>query len=258
MIRNRVNGKVYVGQTVQSIQYRWGQHVRDAHRRVYPIHHAINKYGPDGFEISELARAASLADLNALESVLIAEYRANDKRFGYNVRAGGDSGGKLHPETIEKLRQIFTGRPAPNKGKPMPSHQREEMMARFRTRGHPASGRACSAETRAKIGAANRISKLGSKASDNTKQKMKEARLRFIESISLEQRGKLFRHMVGAKRADLSAFNKKRFSTGRYAERRALVVQLRDSGMTWDAVASSMKVHRSTVQEIYQNAKRAG
>ena len=48
-IRNTVNGKVYIGQTVRSLEQRWAQHVLLSRVRNMPVCRAIRKHGADKF-----------------------------------------------------------------------------------------------------------------------------------------------------------------------------------------------------------------
>ena len=44
-ITNKVNGKVYIGQTTKSLKKRWTEHVYTNPTRKYLLHKAIQKYG---------------------------------------------------------------------------------------------------------------------------------------------------------------------------------------------------------------------
>ena len=96
LAQNKLNGKVYVGQTTQSLQARWDQHRRDSRRRRnYPFQNAIRKYGADSFTVSTLAIADNQESLNEMEIQAVNVHGATDSTRGYNVRAGGESGGAL-------------------------------------------------------------------------------------------------------------------------------------------------------------------
>jgi group I intron endonuclease len=170
LIRNLENGKVYVGQTTQTIALRWKQHCLDTSRRAYPLHLAIRKYGRDRFHISIVAECVDQDELNRRERELIEQHRACVRGVGYNVRAGGDGGGPLSAKTRAKISARQMGRTAPNKGKKMPEHQRVQLIERIRLN-HPCLGRVMSEETKAKIGAANAVHMLGSKQSEATREK---------------------------------------------------------------------------------------
>ena len=69
LLRNTVNGKVYIGKTTLGIRQRWKGHQKDAKRiTTRTITRAIRKYGPDAFRIEILAEHVPDHDtLNALE-----------------------------------------------------------------------------------------------------------------------------------------------------------------------------------------------
>ena len=102
---NLINGKVYVGKTV-SEKKRISAHLRDR-RFKSAFHDALDKYGADNFKYEVLFITKSNSNsnidtvLNALEKFYIKKFRANDKKYGYNLTKGGDgvSGrfGELNP-----------------------------------------------------------------------------------------------------------------------------------------------------------------
>lgn len=52
-ITNKVNGKAYVGKTTDTVQVRWGEHLKDSKRKRCanrPLYRAIGKYGADAFK----------------------------------------------------------------------------------------------------------------------------------------------------------------------------------------------------------------
>lgn len=56
-ITNKINGKVYIGKTLNSIQKRWREHLIDSKKRrceKRPLYSAINKYGEENFEIEQI------------------------------------------------------------------------------------------------------------------------------------------------------------------------------------------------------------
>jgi group I intron endonuclease len=100
-IHNRINGKVYIGQT-QNNRSRWyvekrlggpNQHLRSS----------IAKYGLENFEFSMLLICPSLpALLDAAEIACIQLYQSTDLTKGYNKKSGG-SHGQHSPETRAKI-----------------------------------------------------------------------------------------------------------------------------------------------------------
>lgn len=101
MLRNPINGKVYIGLTTESLDKRWKRHVWLASKnRPYKISHAINKYGKDSFEKYTLDIAYDQNSLNELEKFYIEKFCSVD--FGYNMSSGGN--GSTHsPEERRKI-----------------------------------------------------------------------------------------------------------------------------------------------------------
>jgi group I intron endonuclease len=139
LIRNTVNGKCYVGQTMKNkVQKRWHSYTspKGGHG---VIGRAIKKHGKDKFEFSVICELPN-EELNDREVREIAE-RGTLVPNGYNLQAGGDNGPQ-HEETKRKISLANTGKP----------------------------GKIPGPETRAKISAASK----GRKRTEEQKQKMKE------------------------------------------------------------------------------------
>lgn len=93
------SGRSYVGFTSQSVQARWGQHIRRARSGVrHPLCAAIRKYGPDAFEVETLAEYAVLDDALRAEVAAIAELTD-----AYNISPGGDFDGGAGADRFRKL-----------------------------------------------------------------------------------------------------------------------------------------------------------
>ena len=115
-ITNRINGKVYVGQTsLPSVQDRFDMHIKKAKQRVNRyLYDAMNHYGFDNFSVEELEHC-DRDELDSREIFWISHYRSDDKNFGYNMTSGGGGGNTWarnpHKEvTSEKLRLANTGK----------------------------------------------------------------------------------------------------------------------------------------------------
>ena len=86
LITNKVTGKQYIGQTINTIEFRFSKH---ACKKVNSaIHKAIVKYGKDNFVIEEIASCFSMDAMNALEEDLIKAYNTLSPN-GYNLISGG-------------------------------------------------------------------------------------------------------------------------------------------------------------------------
>lgn len=93
IMKNFVNGKYYVGQTIQSSQERFSQHIREAYaegRREYNycISRAIRKYGKEAFDFAVLADQVPIEMLDIVEEHYIDMYMTTDPKYGYNVSVG--------------------------------------------------------------------------------------------------------------------------------------------------------------------------
>jgi group I intron endonuclease len=103
-ITNTVNGKVYIGQTVQTNpKMRWYAHLADARRgkKSYLLD-SIRKYGDKSFVWEIVDIATSVDELNAKEEQWLNHYRTQGIIVYNNREAGGN---KTHsPESIEKMK----------------------------------------------------------------------------------------------------------------------------------------------------------
>lgn len=120
LIRNRLNGKVYVGQTKRSVSIRWSSHKTDARRGIkFPIYHAIRKYGEESFEVVGIATADTQEWIDYLEKLYILLYDSTNSEKGYNIRAGGNTA-PIPQSTKDGLRRSRVG-----------SHHSEEAKQRM-------------------------------------------------------------------------------------------------------------------------------
>lgn len=90
-ITNKVNKKIYIGKTTQTIQARWKQHVNRALNDLTRTEHfmnAIRKWGKDNFIIEEIEQCKD-ESLDERERFWIAYYDSY-YGWGYNSTEGGD------------------------------------------------------------------------------------------------------------------------------------------------------------------------
>ena len=94
-IENKVNGKVYIGQSID-IGNRLRQHryraFNQKDKKTYSLYlyAAIRKYGKDNFTYS-IVELCDKSQLDERERYWISYYRSNEKGRGYNLSDGGDS-----------------------------------------------------------------------------------------------------------------------------------------------------------------------
>ena len=89
-ITNLINGKVYVGQTIQKLETRWKEHCKHGRRKVSAISSAIQKYGKASFTIECIDTAMSMEELNTKEQQYIEQYTSMAP-IGYNLNSGGSN-----------------------------------------------------------------------------------------------------------------------------------------------------------------------
>lgn len=162
-ITNKINGKIYIGQTWQTINRRFNAHCnRKKYRSI--ITNAIQKYGKANFIIEHIASSKSQEDADYLETYFIETFDSINQ--GYNIKEGG-SCGKHHESTKSKLSELHRGK-----------HLSEETKEKIRIGN---LGKVISEETREKLG---RVWK-GRKRTTENKKSVSEGR---ISSLILQKK----------------------------------------------------------------------
>lgn len=188
-ITNKVNGKVYIGQTINKRGFNgrynnYGKGVtrvynyykfNKEHNRFVNNHlaNAINKYGVNSFDVIEIFDVAfSKEELDIKEKCWINIY--DSTKNGYNNREGG-SNGRFSEESKDKIRK--------NKiGTKLTEVQKDRISKRVSGKGNPMYGKHHNEETRKKISDANKKynennihNRLGTQLSEQTKNKLSES-----------------------------------------------------------------------------------
>lgn len=89
-ITNKINEKIYIGQTSQSLRQRYNAHKSKTNRGSnLRLHRAMRKYGFDNFEIKLLSEFETKEDVDREEIRLIKELKTQDNKIGYNIADGG-------------------------------------------------------------------------------------------------------------------------------------------------------------------------
>ena len=175
LIRNKANGKVYVGQTSCSIKIRWSKHRSDAKRiSRCIIHSAIAKHGVDSFEVEELCRCPDAATLTESEKFFIWILGATKKSLGYNLTYGGE-GVSGTPETRKKQSESLKGHitSEETKRKMSEAHKKLPISDQHRSRLAAAGrSRVWTDEAKQKIGAAHK----GLRHTEEARRKMSASR----------------------------------------------------------------------------------
>jgi group I intron endonuclease len=90
IIKNKINNKIYIGQTKNSINTRWNGHTSRANKgSKLVIHSAMRLHGIENFDIELLYTTNSLEEANQKEYILINEYNCKCPN-GYNMIDGGN------------------------------------------------------------------------------------------------------------------------------------------------------------------------
>lgn len=120
------NGKKYIGITSIKPHRRWAN--GSGYRPNEHFTSAILKYGWVNFKHEILFTGLTKEEAEQKEIELIAKFKSDDRKFGYNIESGGALGVEVSNETREKLRRLSTGRKATEetKKKMSESHKGEK------------------------------------------------------------------------------------------------------------------------------------
>jgi group I intron endonuclease len=98
---NKINGKVYIGQTVRTLEARKSGHVQSAKKgSKNHFHRAIRKYGIDNFDFEVVCEATTKEELNELEKYYIKYFNCIEE--GYNMVADGHTNIMFNAEARAK------------------------------------------------------------------------------------------------------------------------------------------------------------
>ena len=124
-ITNKINNKLYIGQTIRPVEQRFQRHVNDAINNKLDTHfaRAIRKYGKENFIIEIIDIASTQEELTQKEYYWINIYDTANPKIGYNetneqYKCGGNTYlSKTDSEMLiieEKIRQTKIGNKNPN------------------------------------------------------------------------------------------------------------------------------------------------
>lgn len=111
VIKNKINEKIYIGQTTLSVKERWDSHKKPSthkQRSSYKLYNAINKYGIDNFYYEILEANIPIEELDNKEIAYIENY--DSFKNGYNSTKGGDGRifNKIEDET-DIINRVLNG-----------------------------------------------------------------------------------------------------------------------------------------------------
>jgi group I intron endonuclease len=164
VIKNTINGKMYIGQTWQSLSKRFSEH-KSVSSECVKLKNTIEKYGNDNFSIDLIGIAYNQEDANLLEDFFITN--CNSIKNGYNIKTGG-SYGKHSDETKIKMSKKKIGKSFSSEHKKNISQSKLGKSNTHLIGNTIWSGRTHSVETRKKLSEMM----VGNKLSDEVKRKI--------------------------------------------------------------------------------------
>jgi len=147
---NKINGMIYIGQTVNSLKKRKSEHLSNYRKDITYFNRALNKYGEKTFNWAILKKCSSIAELNKWEKYFIKKHETKTPN-GYNLTDGGEGiqGLKRTEEHKRKISESRLGEKHWMYGKHLSDEHRQKVS-------HALIGHPVSIETREKIGKANK------------------------------------------------------------------------------------------------------
>lgn len=167
---NLVNGKIYIGQDKYNNPMYLGS------GKI--LHLAFQKYGIENFNKEILEECESVQELNEREKHWISFYNSTDRKIGYNIALGGNGGDTIskHPcnDEIRSRHSKWMIENNPTRGRKKTEDEierwKESFVGKYRDENNPNSG---------------------SKRSESSKDKMSEARKKWWDSLSDDEREKI-------------------------------------------------------------------
>src|SRR5260221_9984481 len=111
IIQNKINNKIYVGQTQQNPKKRFSDHTKPYTWKDQPNSHlyrSMKKYGKDNFTFTVIQEFNNEQDLNDAEEFLIEFLGARNRDIGYNIMKGGNNH-KQSQKTKDKISKSNIG-----------------------------------------------------------------------------------------------------------------------------------------------------
>lgn len=173
--QNKINGKVYIGQTTKSINERFKGHLKG---KTF-FDKALRKYGINNFDIQIIDSASCIDELNKKEEKWIRSFNCVVPN-GYNILYGGKNSCGHHRsnETKEKLRLANTGKHLSLEARIKISVSSKERWKDEEYRKRVCSSRkgtVISEEQKKKISIANKGKRKGFVMSEEQKRKISES-----------------------------------------------------------------------------------
>lgn len=244
-ITNNVNGKMYIGQTIKSIEKRFKNHCKKSSCCLY-LKHAIQKYGKDNFNVLLINTQPNKELANLEEQRLIIEYNTIAPN-GYNLTFGG--GGCIpSEETRKKMSFLKKGEKNNNFGKHLSEQTKKKISEAHKGPKNHMYGKATPDETKKKISSANK----GKTPHNKGKSPSQETRKKISESLkgdknhnyrrvfSIEHREKISKSCKGKSGRKVGSF---RFTNEQAVEMK----KLHDNGKSYIKIAKIYNTVHSVI-----------
>lgn len=229
-------GKIYIGQTVKTMEHRLRQHQNAANAgSLLAIHAAWRKHGAPMWEI--LGEYSDMAALHAAEIAAIAEYDCISPG-GYNLCSGGETAPSSSPLVAAKIAAKAKGRKLDDRHRATLVERNNTLWADPEYRAKVSAGvkAAWTPEMRAKA-AARASARKGEKRSDEAKANLRAAKA----NISAETRAKMSAAAKGkakpprteATRAKFAANAKASWADPEIRARRQVAIKAAKAGEVW-------------------------
>lgn len=157
------SGKIYIGITSKEASERWrnGSGYKNKH-----FENAIKKYGWNNIKHEILFKELTREEACLMEKLYIGLYNTTDRKYGYNLTYGGESGVLFTEEVKQKISNSLKGENHPMYGKEF-SEERKQRISEAKL------GHTTSKEARAKMSKSH----TGKKVSFETKKRMSKSHI---------------------------------------------------------------------------------
>ena len=106
-ITNLIDGKIYIGQTIRTIEQRWKEHCYNAnHNKKKYLYDFMRYYGVDNFQIEIIDQCNDQQELDKKEIQWIKFYDSQNQEKGYNISEGGMVNFRGCHHTVESKEKI--------------------------------------------------------------------------------------------------------------------------------------------------------
>ena len=161
---NKINGKTYIGKTIQTLKQRKAGHKAYSKRLNYNdyFHSAIRENGWDNFEWKIIYESLSNERLAEMETVKIIFEHSHYTEGGYNLTWGGEGVQYYNEKIIQKMKDNHKGMSGKKHSKETKEIMSKKAKGRVFSEGHKNNlskshlGKTLSSEHKLKIGIANK------------------------------------------------------------------------------------------------------